>query len=418
MSYRYSTPQIKQVCNVQQAKRIAKLLDSMEEVIVHPDNKKRQNKWLSDLGTTKDTGTVSLSGIPSSEETPCTLFLGLSYWHKKIGLDVRRYYTDPYYYLEYQLKMCQERLYNYHDDTFFTGTMPLDFGVAFVPSLFDAKTVFLKDKDPWVRRGVPSINKMSDVEQLPFPDFYSSRQMKWYHAFYERIEEIVSINNHFQVKFPDWRIGPFPLALGLRGWNRLLEDTADNEDLVHALMEKTTGYRIKWCKQRARHTGESENTALGNDDINHPVVSAQLYSKYILPYEKNICRLQNRISYWHSCGNITPLLDQIAQIPQIDLLQVSPFSDLRKVAKTFSKRQTALQIWIHPARDLILATPEHMRRTLEKIVRICHEENITRYSIVSGHIQPMMDLAVQEKQIQLWLSTVRQVLDTNRPSLN
>ena len=284
--------------------------------------------------------------------------------------------------------------------------------------MLGAKTVFLKDKDPWVRRGIPIINKMSDVRELPFPDFYSSRQMKWYHAFYERMQEIVSIHNHLQVKFPDWCIGPFPLALGLRGWSGLLEDTIKNEELVHALMEKTTEYRIEWCKQRTRHTGESENSMLGNDDINHPVVSAQLYNKYILPYETNICRLQNRISYWHSCGNITPLLAQIAQISQIDLLQVSPFNDLRKVAKTFSKRQTALQIWIHPARDLILATPEHMRRTLEEIVRICQEENITRYSIVSGHIQPMMDLATQEKQIHLWLSTVRQVLDANTLNLN
>lgn len=392
---------------------VRKLLDKVAAIIEHPGNKRRQDKWDTDgRESSKETVAITLSELPREGKTPCILFLGPTYWNKKIGLDIGRYYTDPGYYLENRLRMFIEHFENFEDDSFFKKSILIDYGVGFVPALFGSERVrYYPNKDPWVRRSRSLVQTIQDIKSLPFPDFFKNKHMRFVHTFYEQVEDLLRGHNDFKVRFPDWSGGLFSLALELRGWSRLLMDTIENKELVHGLMHRITEYRLKWSQQRTKYTGEGTNTMLGNDDINHPIVSPSMYEEFILPSDLEFHKANNRISYWHSCGNITPLASLIAKIPRIDLIQVSPFTDLQEMIKVFRNRETALQVWVHPVRDVLFATRKHMYKTLSTIAAMCNESTVRRYSIVSGHIQPMMDLKNQDDQIKLWLRVVKEVFE-------
>ncbi len=389
------------------ADNVKSLLDTMAVIVESPENSKRQEKWNRSILK----GTYKKDRSPNINSIPCTLFLGPTYWNKKTGMDIGRYYTDPDYYLENYLKNSIDHFIRFDDDSFFTKTIPIQLGVGFESELLGVKVQYLADKDPWVDMSGGRVESMQDIDKLPYFEFFNNTHMKFVHRFYRRIGDSINDYNDFKVGFPDWFRGPFPLALELRGWENLLVDTVENEDLVHSLMKYITGFRIEWCRCREKFTGEHSTMRLGNDEINYPIVSAHIYEKFVLPYEMELFRFGNRISYWHSCGNITQIAEIIGKIPQIDLIQISPFTNLAKIVEIFKERATAFQIWLHPVDDVLFASKEKMRSTLRRIYDDCSEMGVADFCLVSGHIQPMMQLVEQEPKIKEWLHQVRAVFN-------
>ncbi len=385
---------------VKQVDKIKSLLDKMSGIIENEKNKNRQQNWRNIFGRRTKQETIA----PQADYVPCTLFLGPTYWNKKIGLNIGKYYADAYCYLENYLKISIGRFENYEDSTFFEKTIPINFGVGFETELLGGNVVYLPDKDPWVGMHSDVVKEIDDIDELPDADFSTNGYMLFVNDFYEEMCSLVDDYNGFKVKFPDWFRGAFPLALELAGWEDFLINTIARKDLVHSLVRFITEFRISWCKEREEVTGEKTIIRLGNDEINYPTISPSLYEEFILPYELTLCNMGNKISYWHSCGNITPLVDSIAKIPSIDLIQVSPFTDLEKVIEVFKGRSTAFQIWMHPVRDILFASIEHMESALNKIKMTCEKHGVRNYCIVSGHIQPMMDLDKQEEKISQWLN--------------
>lgn len=357
----------------------------------------------------KMSGIVEHAAASQADIVPCTLFLGPTYWNKKIGLNIGKYYTDPYYHLENYLRIAIERFENYEGNTFFEKTIPINFSVGFETELLGGKVVYLPDKDPWVGTDGKVVKELDDIDELPDADFSTNKYMHFVNDFYEEICGLVNDYNGFKVKFPDWFRGAFPLALELGGWEDFLINTIAHKNLVHSLVKFITEFRISWCKEREKLTGEKTIIRLGNDEINYPTISPSLYEELILPYELMLYNMGNKISYWHSCGNITPLVNSIAKIPSIDLIQVSPFTDLEKVIEVFKERSTAFQIWMHPVRDILFASLEHMENALSNIKRTCEKFGVQNYCIVSGHIQPMMDLNQQEVKTRQWLNIFQKI---------
>lgn len=390
---------------VKQVDNIKKLLDKMSDIVERAKNKNRQKDWNRIFVE----GTKQQIRVTQADNIPCTLFLGSTYWNKKIDLNIGKYYADAYYHLENYLKIAIERFENYEDSTFFEKTIPINLGVGFETELLGGNVIYLPDKDPWVGTDGNVVKEIDDIDELPDADFSTNKYMLFVSDFYEEMCSLVDDYNGFEVKFPDWFRGAFPLALELGGWEDFLINTIARKDLVHSLVRFITEFRISWCKEREKLTGEKTIIRLGNDEINYPTISPSLYEEFILPYELMLYNMGNKISYWHSCGNITPLVNSIAKIPSIDLIQVSPFTDLEKVIEVFSERSTAFQIWMHPVRDILFASMEHVENALSNIKMTCERYGVHNYCIVSGHIQPMMELNKQEEQISQWLNMFQKI---------
>jgi uroporphyrinogen-III decarboxylase len=196
-------------------------------------------------------------------------------------------------------------------------------GAAFKAALFGLKVRWLPDKDPWVYENPPLIEKPEDLDRLRPPDFYEGGIMPAVHEFFQRLNELAAPG--LTIRFPEWIRGPFGVARYLRGAENLFLDIMDRPEFVHRLMRFITDAQKNWIAERAKFLGiKIEKGFLYNDDVNCPSLSPSMYEELVLPYEIELCQFQGGIKYWHSCGNLTPLLPHIRKIPLIDMLHVSP----------------------------------------------------------------------------------------------
>jgi len=83
-----------------------------------------------------------------------------------------------------------------------------------------------------------------------------------------------------------------------------------------------------------------------------------MYKELVLPYEKELCEFHGGISYWHSCGDITLLLELIREIPEIELLHVGPWTSLEAAARIF--KNTPLEKCLHPVRDVQISLTQRL----------------------------------------------------------
>ena len=96
--------------------------------------------------------------------------------------------------------------------------------------------------------------------------------------------------------------------------------------------------------------------SLYNDEVNVPLLSPQLYEKFILPYEIELSKFYGVISYWHSCGNTAPLLRLIRCIPHLQMIHISPWTDLEQSVADLADSGIALEVVLHPLVDVQKAT--------------------------------------------------------------
>jgi len=164
-------------------------------------------------------------------------------------------------------------------------------------------------------------------------------------------------------------------------------DFYDNPSFVHKLMEYITRSRMQWEDECNAFLGEKCGSCiLANDEVNCPTVSPQLYAEFILPYEKQLIEYYGELGYFHSCGDLTPLLHYIKPLAP-KLLQVSPWTDLEAACAAFAGTDTVLDIWAHVSDDVMYATGEHARQAMSRIYGICRTGGIAGFQINSGNIQ-------------------------------
>lgn len=300
-----------------------------------------------------------LDGIPFTVEPEHEM------WAKIFGFGLDEYYTQGPTYLVADLKMKIYRFENFSDGTPIGKDISLWMGAGFEASLFGLKQVYTKDKDPWIGRE-PLLKNKSDLDKLVTPDFYHAPVMLQVHQMYEDMKRLS--DDDFSVIMPEWCRGPFGLACHLRGMDHIIIDMQEDPEFVHALMRFTTEARKKWTRQRAEFMKVSIQVgSLYNDEVNVPLLSPQLYEKFILPYEIELSKFYGVISYWHSCGNTTSLHSLIRCIPHLQMIHISPWTDLEQSVANLADSGIALEVVLHPLVDVQKATEEKMRSHLTHV---------------------------------------------------
>ena len=386
------------------------LFEKVSKYVDSPRNRHLASLWKPQLVTARD----HWRGTPKLEKVAVTVEPENPLWAKIIGFNIKDFYTDPDTYLKNTLKINLYRFLEFQDDTPLSKIIPIWLGAGFEHSFFGLDPVFLPGRSPWIPK-TPIIINEQDLDSLNYPDFYRSGLMPRAHEFFERISRLVH-DSDFTVTFPEWARGPFGLAGAIRGWENLLKDMITAPDFVHRLMKFFNGSRIRWARERARFLGSKiEKANLYNDEVNVPLLSPLRYEKFVLPYEKEICDFFGGLLYWHSCGNISPLLELIREIPTIDMLHVGPWTDLPSVINVF--RGTPLEICLNPLSDVMLATELEMRSRIEYIMNTCKGNPFT---IRADGIHPAKSVKHDVAQIKRWLRVAREVVDkqsANKESL-
>jgi uroporphyrinogen-III decarboxylase len=343
--------------------------------------------------------------------------IGLSrpFFQPYLNFSLKDYFDNPELCVRKQLEM-KIFLYNeIEDDVVNDEVIGLGFGSALVPSLFGQEAIFRDDTDPEYGKSV--IKNKEDLDRLGYPDFYKSGLMPKAHKMYQRMNEIV--DGRIPVTFCGWGRSIWGTACQIRGFVPIYMDLVDDPKFVHRLMNFITESRIIWEKERAKflHTDIRDKyqrwkfiyvnyrsaapSDLYNDELDSTLMGLKMYKEFVLPYEMKLAEFYGGVRYYHSCGNLTDFFEPISKLPALEMIHVSPWSDLAKAAEVFGKN-VILQKSLHPENDLLLCDENEMRQIVKGILTVAegHKLYICADAIGIGSLE----------KVKLWVKIARELV--------
>jgi uroporphyrinogen decarboxylase len=141
----------------------------------------------------------------------------------------------------------------------------------------------------------------------------------------------------------------FEQACLMRGLAELLMDALADQDFFLALLGRLKRLQIPYVKELGRRVGDCVDVIVTGDDLgtqDSTFLSPELYRSLVKPHQAELlAALRGGTTakiFYHSCGNIFPLIDDLADIG-VDLLnpvQVSApdMADTARLKKRFGKR--------------------------------------------------------------------------------
>lgn len=305
--------------------------------------------------------------------------LGRSVFAKAFGFRMAEYFVDPAVCLAAQLRI---KLFNFHvmqDDTPFDLDVGLDYSTALEPSMFGMESLFEEGKEPTYGQHV--IEEQEDLENLSIPDFFTSGLMPRAHAMYRDIGSLA--RGLLRVFFPGWARGPWSIATMLRGFTDLFMDCADSPEYVARLMQFIVDSRISWERQRCEFLGidprdsdyrwkyvfyrNNYNSDMFEDEVDGNLFSPQMFHDLVVPYTRQLSDFYGGIGYYHSCGNLTDFLPDIATLGIRFMQHVSGWTDYARAAELMPEG-VILQISLNATDDVMLADEAHMHKRLQEII--------------------------------------------------
>jgi uroporphyrinogen-III decarboxylase len=383
-----------------------KLLDEYGKLFASDENKRRlglwevpetgirwENQWHGVPGYTADAGRT----MPVTAECLDKI------WEDVLGLDMKRYFTDPEYYLEYYLKMRIKKFQDLPDDTPLTLDIPLVFGVTHETGLLGQKVYLDTGEEPTFSRE-SMVDENSELTS-DF-DFEKTDYLNMVIDFYKRLKDLAG--NDFRVIFPQWYRAPQGTALYIRGFQEFSLDLYMNEDFVHRLLRYVTEAAKAFSLWRRDFTGEPlEKCDLFNDDI--PLMSPEMYEKYFFPYEKELCDFFGGVYYWHSCGDATGHIPGIQNLPDIELLDLGvSIEDKEKAIGLLDKKQPA-EIRVMAQRHVQNGTEEEKKNHIRNILRSCRKAELMKYVFRSSGMSVIHGGREDLRLLARWVELVREV---------
>jgi uroporphyrinogen-III decarboxylase len=291
---------------------------------------------------------------------------------RMIGIDLETFYTQPANHI---LGWLQNNLYkfeHFHEDSYFSTIFCPWWGVVFEVSLFGVMPLFRHDREPWIG-DPPKLDNKKDLDRLTQPSFDYSGLMPL-------VQETLALasslfGGRITPTMPTWVRGPLSTAMQLRGMSNLLMDMLEDPSFVHQLMCFITDSRKNWLSQRAAYLKQPiQPGLLFNDEVGAPIISPRLYREFVLPYEIELAEFHGGIAYWHSCGNTTAFVNDLAQIPGLKLFHIGPNTDPLKAAKAFGP-EVNLEICLQDVRDVYESSQEQIRQKFFTIAEACQGHN-------------------------------------------
>ncbi len=144
----------------------------------------------------------------------------------------------------------------------------------------------------------------------------------------------------------------FEQAWYLRGLEEFMKDLIRNKEFAHALMQRIVAVRKRNVELYLNEVGDFIDVIQLADDLagqQNLLISPKIYQELVKPYQLELCehvksRTRAKI-YFHSCGSIAPLLDELIEIGVeiLNPVQVSASNmDTRELKQRYGKK---LSFW-------------------------------------------------------------------------
>ena len=318
------------------------------------------------------------------------------------GVDAERYYTDPAYYVEQSLRQKLWRFQNIDDDVPITTDIPASLGLY-------PEFTFLGMAVRYDAKGIPTIQddhpltRSPDLSLLEPVDFRTSGWMPRALRWYDDVSRIVA--GRAPVSFITWWRGGLDLAVQLRGYESFVLDTIERPQFLRELMRFLTEQRIAWHEACSAHFGEPMTPAsVGDDWINVPFITPAMFTDFVLPGYLELEKRHGGVCYVHSCGNQAPVQHDLLGINSLDVLEVSPWTDLRTSLANVPENKR-LYISVHP-NEVVVNDAAQVRGKLESIVTACRGR---RYALGAGS-HPISDERDYLERLRRWITIAREVI--------
>jgi len=144
-------------------------------------------------------------------------------------------------------------------------------------------------------------------------------------------------------------ITPFEFCCMLRGMEAFMIDLAADPDFARALLRRVTDLQLAAAEALLAEAGECIDVLVTGDDLasqEAPLISPSMYREIVKPFHAELMsavkkRTKAKIFY-HSCGNVGPLIDDLVEIG-VDILnpvQVSArgLGDTAALKRRYGKR--------------------------------------------------------------------------------
>ncbi|MCZ7542980.1 MAG: hypothetical protein M5R40_05320 [Anaerolineae bacterium] len=389
--------------------RIKTLMDEVRAIEASAPNQARKRLWQARPHAEFEPAFIRTLPYARARggKIPFVVEPALGMWVHILGFDRRAYYTDPVTYLTVELekKVYHARLFR--DDTYIDKSFRILIATALEASLVGVPYAFTAEGHPLPDYLHPPVKAPSDLARLDLPDFHRTGLMPTIIRLYEEMRRL--LDDDFLVKFPDWIMGPFGVATELRGFDGLLIDMVQRPGLRRAALcvcrrsaPALAGgmRRLPGRQAHARPAGQRRR------EYTHAL--ARLYREMVLPWEQKLCATYGGIFYWHSCGDTSALIPDIARIPTLDLFHVGPKTDIARAAQVFGPRAIPLEICPDPIEKVQQATPDQQRDHLAAVRDQIPADVSCCIKVDSLEVlrSPEAELAT----IQQWIATARELL--------
>ena len=166
------------------------------------------------------------------------------------------------------------------------------------------------------------------AESLPMPRIEETVRMKG------RLRTIRLYAEKLNGECPiaGWVEGPVAEYCDLRDINQAMMDFAEEEDFVDEILDKIARQAIYYSEAQI----DAGADIIGIGDAACSLLGPKWYGRYAFPYEKRLVdaiHAKGGLVKLHICGNIQPLLPQIAELG-VDIVDVDWMVDFAYAAKT------------------------------------------------------------------------------------
>jgi hypothetical protein len=325
-------------------------------------------------------------------------------WTVLFGFPAERYFTDPAFYLEQNLRQKLWKFENVEDDVPINLHVPAWLGHYPEYTFFDMDVQVNEKGVPRIRKDHP-LTRTPDLSLLRPVDFGTSGWMPRAREWYGSLRELAG--GRLSIGFMAWNRACLDLAMQLRGFEQLLLDSFERPEFVHGLLRFLVEQRNAWHDAQAAYLGtQVGQTWIADDWMAVPYISPGLFEEFVLPRYLDIERHHGAIGGLHSCGDQAPLQRMLLRIETLGALEVSPWTDLQQTLANVPESKF-LVIAVHP-NDVLVDSPLQMERKLRFIAE--HTQGRSFSLSTSGLTPIYKDNREFLVRINRWLDIAREAL--------
>jgi MtaA/CmuA family methyltransferase len=230
----------------------------------------------------------------------------------------------------------------------------------------DGSVKWFEDQGPVIREDMAALIDKARLHDFTVPDPHAEGRMR------DRIESIELCLQELggETSIVGWVEGPMALGQELRGLTRIMTDVKDDPTFVRDLMDFTSEVAIVYAAAQI----EAGADTISMSDAAASMIGPRHYGNFVHPWQQRVFQSirdshPDVILRQHMCGNVGPLIPQMATLP-VDIYELDFPTDLAAARVGLGPERVVLGN-VSTIEVMLNGTPESVEVAASKCHEIC-----------------------------------------------